>query len=118
MRCLRAAVLLVAGLLLASTAVSAEEVVRFHDGRYLKVESHSTTDRSIRFDFAGGGFVRIPTRRVDVIDRNGRIVFVGPRQEDDSKPRVAEGKAPATDDRGTALVTDRRTGDLRPRQGL
>jgi hypothetical protein len=118
MRDLRPAVLIVAGLLLASTAVSADEIVRFHDGRFLKVKGFSTTDRTIRFDFAGGAFVMIPTRRVDIIDRDGRIVFVGPRQEDDSKSMVAEGKTPARDARDSDLVVDRRVGDRRSPEGL
>jgi hypothetical protein len=118
MRDLRPVVLIVTGLLLASTAVSADETVRFHDGRYLKVKAHSTTDRSIRFDFAGGAFVMVPTRRVDVIDRDGRIVFVGPRQEDDAKPMVAEGKTPARDGRDSDLVADSRIGNRQPPEGL
>jgi hypothetical protein len=116
MRVPRAAVMVVAGFLLASMPVSADEIVRFHDGRYLKVKGHSRTDRAIRLDFAGGAFVMCPTSRVDVIDRNGRIVFVGPRP-DDAKPMVAERNEPVTDARDAELVADRGVGDARA-QGL
>ena len=97
----------IAGFLLLSTLASAEEVVRFQDGRYLEVSAHSTENRAIRVKFQGGSFILFPARRVDIIDRDGRIVFVGPRPEtDDAFGAVAVAVADPIPDDGSTLLAN------------
>ncbi len=78
----RRVVLVLAVAVLLSTAAAAEEFVRFHDGRFLKVSDHKADNNAMRIDLPGESFILFPAKRVDVIDRDGRIVYVGPRPSD------------------------------------
>ena len=104
MRPLRRSFLVITVLLLLTTLAAAEEIVRFHDGRFLKVRDHSTENRAMRVDFPGGSFILFPAKRVDVIDRDGRIVYVGPSSETDGATTAVAAAETTPEDRPTLLA--------------
>ncbi|MDX1390232.1 MAG: hypothetical protein R3344_13660 [Acidobacteriota bacterium] len=86
----------VAVVVLLPTLAAAEEYVVFHDGRFLKVSDHQPAGKTMRLDLPGDSFILFPAARVDLIDRHGRIVYVGPRPgNDDPTTAVAAAETPS-----------------------
>ena len=82
----------------AVTDVSAGELVRFVDGRYLEIEEHAVHGEAIRLTVAGGGVLVFAADRVEWIERAGlRIVGEGPAES-------AAGRTPSAEP-GVTIVT-------------
>jgi len=103
---------------LPSTAF-ADEVVKFVDGRYLKIASHTEIETAIRLSIGTRGMIVVPASRVETIERDGAVVYRAPA------PRTAkarESSVPAEGEvrfaRGRGLYSrGSDTGD-RPAPGL
>ena len=63
----------VAVLAFSCTLAGAEEVVRFQDGRYMKVEGHQVSGEVVKLNLANSSSMVLPLDRVDSI-RSGRVV--------------------------------------------
>ena len=63
----------VAVLAFSCTLAGAEEVVRFQDGRYMKVEGHQVFGEVVKLNLANNSSMVLPLDRVDSI-RSGRVV--------------------------------------------
>jgi hypothetical protein len=68
-------------LALSSTLAGAEEVVRFQDGRYMKVEGHQVSGEVVKLNLANSSSMVLPLDRVDSI-RSGRVVVYSAPAED------------------------------------
>ncbi|MBD3868986.1 MAG: hypothetical protein IFK94_12740 [Acidobacteria bacterium] len=64
---------LTAALALTCTMAGAGEVVRFQDGRYLKVEGHQVHGEAVKLMMANRSVLVLPLNRIDTI-RSGDVV--------------------------------------------
>ena len=76
---MRTAIVLMAAIALVlpwlASAVVADDLVRFSDGRYLKVRSHEIRNQAARLELAPESRIVIPLRQIDSITRGGRVVY-------------------------------------------
>ena len=64
--------------LLAIPASGAKTVVEFTDGRYLEVRAHEVLESWVRLEVERGSMMYVPTRRVEMIQRDEREVYRSP----------------------------------------
>lgn len=62
---------------LLSPAAAADEAVRFADGRYLEIAHHRVDGAWIELHLPGAVLL-VPARRVDRIERDGRVLYARP----------------------------------------
>jgi hypothetical protein len=89
-------------LLTFATALSAGEVVRFTEGRYLPIRSHQVEGDRISLDL-GDALLVVPAFRVAEIRRDRRVVYGTPLRREELRvasaprpeaPRVARSETP------------------------
>ena len=67
--------LLVIGFFAVSADAAAAELVRFVDGRYLEIVSHTVKGKWITLNLKAGSTVGLPAGRVEKIEKGGLVVF-------------------------------------------
>ncbi len=65
----------VAVLALSCTLAGAEEVVRFQDGRYMKVEGHQVSGEAITLNLENNSSMVLPLDRIDTIRSGQAVVY-------------------------------------------
>jgi hypothetical protein len=84
----------IAAVVLPST-VLADELVKFVDGRYLKIASHKEFDTALRLSIGSRGMIVVPASRVETIERDGAVVYRAPAPRKETareNPVPAEGE--------------------------
>jgi hypothetical protein len=72
----RSVCLAVAALLAFSCSVAgSEEVVRFQDGRYMKVEGHELLGKAVKLNLDNDSLVVLPLDRIDTIRSAGQLIY-------------------------------------------
>lgn len=66
---------LITALALSCSLAGAGEVVRFQDGRYLKVEGHQVHGEAVKLMMANQSIIVLPLERVDSIRSGGVMIY-------------------------------------------
>jgi len=85
-------ILAVGAALAFATSASAEEVVYFSNGTYMKVVSHEVRGDMVKVQLDGSGSIAFPARMIDKIESGSGVVFGGPTSgifANQAAPRMA-----------------------------